>query len=36
MYDWITQNRAPPPVVLTSGTLITRANEKTARAQLGL
>ncbi|RQR63773.1 arabinose ABC transporter substrate-binding protein [Burkholderia sp. Bp9125] len=36
MYDWITKNQAPPPLVLTSGTLITRANEKQARAALGL
>lgn len=36
MYDWITKNQAPPPVVLTSGTLITRDNEKQARASLGL
>jgi simple sugar transport system substrate-binding protein len=36
MYDWITKNQAPPPLVLTSGTLITRDNEKQARASLGL
>ncbi|RQS11992.1 arabinose ABC transporter substrate-binding protein [Burkholderia sp. Bp9002] len=36
MYDWITKNQAPPPLVLTSGTLITRGNEKQARAALGL
>ncbi|AOI73217.1 arabinose ABC transporter substrate-binding protein [Burkholderia ubonensis] len=36
MYDWITRNQAPPPLVLTSGTLITRDNEKQARAALGL
>ncbi|WP_323117987.1 arabinose ABC transporter substrate-binding protein [Burkholderia alba] len=36
MYDWITKNQAPPPIVLTSGTLITRDNEKQARASLGL
>ncbi|ALX16091.1 sugar ABC transporter substrate-binding protein [Burkholderia cepacia JBK9] len=36
MYDWITKNQAPPPLVLTSGTLITRDNEKQARAALGL
>ncbi|HIE4197868.1 MULTISPECIES: arabinose ABC transporter substrate-binding protein [Burkholderia] len=35
MYDWITKNQAPP-LVLTSGTLITRDNEKQARAALGL
>ncbi|MXN76606.1 substrate-binding domain-containing protein [Burkholderia sp. 4701] len=36
MYDWITKNQAPPPLALTSGTLITRDNEKQARAALGL
>ncbi|MDR0243623.1 MAG: arabinose ABC transporter substrate-binding protein [Burkholderia sp.] len=36
MVDWITKNQAPPPLVLTSGTLITRDNEKQARAALGL
>jgi simple sugar transport system substrate-binding protein len=36
MYEWITKSQTPPPLVLTSGTLITRDNEKQARASLGL
>ncbi|TFW34911.1 arabinose ABC transporter substrate-binding protein [Massilia horti] len=36
MYDWITKNVAPPPVTLTSGTLMTRANQAQVRSQFGL
>jgi L-arabinose transport system substrate-binding protein len=36
MYKWITRNVAPPPVTLTSGTLMTRTNQAQVRAQYGL
>ncbi len=36
MYEWIVNNRPPPPLVLTSGTLMTRANHQQVRAQMEL
>ena len=36
MYDWIVKNKAPAPVTLTSGTLMTRANQAQVRAANGL
>jgi L-arabinose transport system substrate-binding protein len=36
MHQWITAGKAPPPVVLTSGTLMTRRNQADVRAQMGL
>lgn len=36
MYTWITQNKAPAELTLTSGTLMTRANMVAVRAQNGL
>ena len=36
MYQWITANQAPAPLTLTSGTLMTRANQAAVRTQMGL
>jgi L-arabinose transport system substrate-binding protein len=36
VYKWITENVAPPPVTLTNGTLMTRANQAQVRTQFGL
>ena len=36
MYDWIVSNKVPQAVTLTSGTLMTRANQAQVRAQNGL
>lgn len=36
MYEWIVNNRPPPPLVLTSGMLMTRANYEAVRAQMEL
>ena len=36
MYKWITENQAPAPLTLTTGTLMTRANQAATRAQMGL
>ena len=36
MYNWIAQGTAPPPLVLTTGTLMTRANQETVRKQMDL
>ncbi|WP_431266609.1 arabinose ABC transporter substrate-binding protein [Roseateles chitinivorans] len=36
VYDWVTQGKAPPPVTLTSGTLVTRKNQAEIRKQMGL
>lgn len=36
VYKWITANVAPPPLTLTTGTLMTRANQQQVRNQFGL
>lgn len=36
MYEWVVNNRPPPPLVLTSGTLMTRANYETIRKEMEL
>lgn len=36
VYEWATAGKAPPPVTLTAGTLITRKNQAEVRKQLGL
>jgi L-arabinose transport system substrate-binding protein len=36
MYSWITTNKAPDPLILTSGRLMTRDNEKAVRQEMGL
>ena len=36
MYSWIADNKAPPAVTLTSGTLMTRRNQAEVRATMGL
>lgn len=36
MYQWITANRQPPALTLTSGTLMTRSNQQDVRKQFGL
>jgi len=36
MYNWITKGETPPPLILTSGLLMTRANQEELRKQLGL
>jgi L-arabinose transport system substrate-binding protein len=36
VYKWVTENVAPPPVTLTNGTLMTRANQAQVRSQFGL
>lgn len=35
MYDWIVSNKVPAALTLTSGALMTRANQAQVRAQLG-
>lgn len=36
VYEWATAGKAPPPVTLTSGTLMTRKNQAEVRKQMGL
>ncbi|MFT7722996.1 MAG: arabinose ABC transporter substrate-binding protein [Roseateles sp.] len=36
VYEWATQGKAPPPLTLTSGTLMTRKNQAEIRKQMGL
>jgi len=36
MYKWITENQTPALLTLTSGTLMTRANQAAIRTQMGL
>ncbi|PTT79576.1 sugar ABC transporter substrate-binding protein [Pelomonas sp. HMWF004] len=36
VFEWATQGKAPPPVTLTSGILMTRANQADIRKQMGL
>jgi L-arabinose transport system substrate-binding protein len=36
VYKWVTENVSPPPMTLTSGTLMTRANQAQVRSQFGL
>ena len=36
MYNWITANKMPPMLTLTSGVLMTRANQAAERAEFGL
>lgn len=36
VYEWATQGKAPPPLTLTSGTLMTRQNQAELRRQMGL
>jgi L-arabinose transport system substrate-binding protein len=36
VYEWATQGKAPPPVTLTAGTLMTRQNQADLRKQMGL
>jgi L-arabinose transport system substrate-binding protein len=36
VYKWVTENVVPPPLTLTSGTLMTRANQAQVRTQFGL
>jgi len=36
MYEWIKNNKAPDPLILTSGRLMTRDNEKAVRQEMGL
>jgi L-arabinose transport system substrate-binding protein len=36
VYEWATQGKAPPPVTLTAGTLMTRQNQAEIRKQMGL
>ncbi len=36
MYRWITEKQAPEAITLTSGTLMTRANQGAVRTQMGL
>lgn len=36
MYRWITENQPPAALTLTSGTLMTRANQAAVRTQMGL
>jgi len=36
VYEWATQGKAPPPLTLTSGTLMTRQNQAELRKQMGL
>ena len=35
LYDWISSNKAPPAETLTSGVLMTRANQAKVRADMG-
>ena len=36
VFEWATQGKAPPPVTLTSGVLMTRQNQADLRKQMGL
>ena len=36
MYEWIKNDKAPPPLTLTTGKLITRANAAEVRKEMGL
>ena len=36
VYDWVHEGKAPPPLTLTSGALMTRANQAEVRAKMGL
>lgn len=36
VFEWATQGKAPPPVTLTAGTLMTRQNQTELRKQMGL
>ena len=36
VFEWATQGKAPPPVTLTSGTLMTRKNQADVRKTMGL
>ena len=36
VYQWVTENKVPPALTLTSGTLMTRKNEAEVRKQMGL
>lgn len=36
VFEWATQGKAPPPVTLTSGVLMTRQNQAELRKQMGL
>ncbi|MBV8501606.1 MAG: arabinose ABC transporter substrate-binding protein [Paucibacter sp.] len=36
VYQWVTENKAPPSLTLTSGTLMTRRNQAEVRKQMGL
>ncbi|HEY1393757.1 MAG TPA: arabinose ABC transporter substrate-binding protein, partial [Methylibium sp.] len=36
MYRWITEGVAPPPLTLTTGTVVTRANLSEVRRKMGL
>lgn len=36
MYKWITQNQAPPALTLTTGMLMTKANQADVRARMGV
>jgi L-arabinose transport system substrate-binding protein len=36
VFEWATQGKAPPPVTLTSGILMTRQNQAEIRKQMGL
>lgn len=35
MYEWISHNKLPPMLTMTSGVLITRSNEKAVRREMG-
>jgi len=36
VYEWVAENKAPPPVTLTNGTLMTRKNQAEVRKTMGL
>ncbi len=36
VFEWATQGKAPPPLTLTSGALMTRQNQAAVRKQMGL
>ncbi len=36
VFDWVREGKAPPPLTLTSGALMTRANQAEVRAKMGL
>jgi len=36
VFDWVRDAKAPPPLTLTSGALMTRANQAEVRAKMGL